>query len=775
MWHAGCVQFFLFRRDWRSLGAWLALVLSGFGVLLWLSEEEGSSNEVPSNEGVTRQGALLEKQSALVARSRRIMPNNSAEGRQLGRLPLGESSVPGNAIVAGKRALGFLAASRSGRRIGRRGRGGWRPGMAVDENAEGEDFEPLAGKAQLSGLVFDASGGPIVGATITVRQLPSGLPFLTGRGRAPMGPQASATSDTQGAFKINVPPGLVVIEASAEAYAPVFKQVRAPADGVSLVLLPSSSIVGRVQRLNGSAVAGAKVSVRPQAGFGGGFAGAVSDTEGGFQVSGLKAGRWIVEAQAPGLRGEPQWVNLGVAELSRPIEVTLEATHTLSGSVRLAGKPCLQAFVQVGGLTGPAAGADETGHYQVDGIPAGEHSVQVRCGRAQPQVQLMSWSGEVLEHLQKDWDLSAGLSLHGLVVQANGEPAPGTQIVVQAAPEASASEKSSWAPGAFSSFCISDAEGVFECTGLEPGWHRARVGGMRASETTSVRVQVGVESRAQVQLMLPETAEIRVTVLDSEGAPRSVTRVVARGPGRFPLFAAEREGAFVFENLPLGTYTISPRLGAENEAPDSVRVVLTEAGQVVDVELPSTPLASIAGRVLDPQGQPVQDAHVQALRTAKGLPFPMPQGEPGLSDANGWFELRALPVGSYTLRASHSLGEAQQSDVHTAQGEVLLSLVDPGEIAGWVFAENGQPEPLFSVVLVAKQGGEPAVMQGQNGRWFVPWLAAGSYSVAVANDKGGALGQFVVTSDEVTEVRLTLDPELAKGEAVRRLLRPAGK
>ncbi len=122
-----------------------------------------------------------------------------------------------------------------------------------------------------------------------------------------------------------------------------------------------------------------------------------------------------------------------------------------------------------------------------------------------------------------------------------------------------------------------------------------------------------------------------------------------RGEGSGYISTTGDTGAFHFENVVPGDYVLSlERPGFM--APEMKTLHLLPGGNARDLELRATPLASIAGRVLDAEGEPLPDTQVCAIRAEweRGKRI---YRQVGSADANdrGEFRLAGLAPGRYRI------------------------------------------------------------------------------------------------------------------------------
>jgi protocatechuate 3,4-dioxygenase beta subunit len=249
-----------------------------------------------------------------------------------------------------------------------------------------------------------------------------------------------------------------------------------------------------------------------------------------------------------------------------------------------------------------------------------------------------------------------------------------------------------------------------------------------------------------------------------------------------PQAVTNQDGRFVFERLRPGTYTLAvEKTGyAASIGPSNARKVEVTAGQSIDgVDLHLERGAVIAGRVLDPAGEPLADARVTAMRrvsppdgaATRLLPAPGPGQQ---TNDLGEFRIASLPPGEYYVaamprRVSMMFGAAGTTPATRAPGSPRTTLATtfyPGtpdqaaahpvavaagaEVGNIVFTMQSVPSFRVSGIVVDEQGtpvsdamvtlvGDPrsGMFMGPvggtrtqaNGRFDIDEVPAGSYRV----------------------------------------------
>ena len=227
--------------------------------------------------------------------------------------------------------------------------------------------------------------------------------------------------------------------------------VRAP----DLVLSPEVAVEGRVVDAQGHPLQGVTVFRPP-----GERSRAMTDDDGRFRLGRLGPDRTALlctrfEGYAPA------WIPWRARDANGPLEIVLERGGTLEGRVtEWNGTPVRGADVSSG--AGPLAWGqprtrtDAQGRFRLEGVPPGSPRIWAsRPGYAAADVSVRLEPGGRLADV--DLTLARGGSVAGVVLDADGAPLPGAQIVPGPLPDSS---------GFVGSMTRSDEAGRFRLDGL---------------------------------------------------------------------------------------------------------------------------------------------------------------------------------------------------------------------------------------------------------------------------------------------------------------------
>lgn len=278
-----------------------------------------------------------------------------------------------------------------------------------------------------------------------------------------------------------------------------------------------------------------------------------------------------------------------------------------------------------------------------------------------------------------------GGSVVGDVHDPDGRPVAHAVVIVGAG-ELSGIGGRDHAPP-FPALAYTDGLGHFEAIGLplgeQPVFVRAR--GFAPWRGTC---EVASGGDVHVPVRLANAATVRGVVVDAEGAP---ARGVELSVGDWDDLAHCRtqsgaDGEFVLEGLAAGEVEVH---GRHDDLGEATQSMVVEAGAVASCRLQLSRGLELAGRVVDPDGQPVAGAYV--MMSSRGWSaFEQ-------SDAQGRFVATNLPADRpIGVRVTaRGFAELVRSGLQSTGGEVLLELTrveaPSVHVSGRVVDPDGRP------------------------------------------------------------------------------------
>ncbi len=605
----------------------------------------------------------------------------------------------------------------------------------------------LSGGGSISGVVHDAEGLPLAGATVFTRP--------GGRSSADMGSDTilhlvgNATerpdlpvTDEAGRFRIEGLDGVnFTVLAARTGYEPGRTDDVAPgATGVVVRLTRQATL--RLTVVDG--VTGEPVpSARVEAFRAGGVAHwkdpalevVAGDEPGTFLVArpGRVATRLVVAADG--------WATLRTSTAGIEAPGVREHTVSLSPEAVLAGTvvgpdgaPLSRASVSltVGSIDPGDANAPDPlvqltatdGRFRFVGLPALDGRIGVSASPFAPleDEPVVLAAGERREDLILTLGLGGGVS--GVIRLPDGSPAAGGSAALW--------RRATEGPDPFASFHVlsADAEGRFELLGLVPGDYH-----VQCDPGAAFDVHVAADEIAELVIQQRDDPRLTGRITDHLGAPLARVRVKA-------VWTVLRDGA---ERQLSSNTRHSDERGdyvLEVNSPGNVDVVATAPGgsrvsrparldwnrhEIVDIAFPG---GRITGRIMDDDGRPLPGARVLVGRE----PVSVPAGE------DGRFVVNHLAPGEHVLSAGLQGYRGATATVSLGAGTDVedLRLVLEGEygarLSGTVLTPSGVPVADGTYVNLLRPGGGLAGRTDLLGGAFAfEGIDPGDYELVVGN------------------------------------------
>lgn len=676
--------------------------------------------------------------------------------------------------------------------------------LSEGQNADHIDAD-LTPDAMISGKVTAAGGGPLAGASVYARSTeggPSGFAETAADGTYTIAGLNAGGYTIQ--FSDQSGPGYETqwyhgkpSEGEAEVVTLGHGEERSHVDAA---LAPDATVSGTVKAADGATLAGIEVYAEGQegSGFGYGYTG----PDGTYTITGLPTGSYTVEFYAGGSDYETQWyadepteaaadqLPLVAGENATGIDATLDPDATLSGKVTAAGGGPLagiEVFVEErGGGTFESATSNQEGEYTVEGIPAGEYTVEFYAGSLDYENQ---WYADESTEAQADpLTLTTGehktgvnatlrpdATISGTVTGGVGEAVAGVTVVAQS-PVSGASESA--VTGADGGYTIERLPAGEYTVRFEPSslpfaerWYDEKES---EAEATRLTLSAG-EVKAGVDANLPRTASaIEGRVTDGQGQPLVGLEVMvteAEG-GIVGTATTAADGTYIVDGLQAGAYQVE----FEPSGTDFLPQFYDGAGSVSDatpVQVPSDsvvghidavmkPGGTITGTVTAESGMPLGEVDVSVYDESGAFLQAVASGP------DGTYAISGLPPGTDTVSfeptGSDYVGQfydraAESGDATpivlgsgaTVEG-IDARLVEGATVEGTVTAVGGAPLEGVEVHLQPTGGGVGGqTITDSEGNYAVTGLLPGAYTVQFVPTVGNYAGLYYDNRPEAAE------------------------
>lgn len=484
-----------------------------------------------------------------------------------------------------------------------------------------------------------------------------------------------------------------------------------------------------------------------------------------------------------------------LAGTTERIEIPLESGATVAGIVTDEdGTPIMGA--RVAAFTpGQAFGFDDNevregetgadGTFQLLGLPRGRVIIRADARgwlESSRDTELDLTAGE--EHTDLELKLTRGASVAGRVVGPDGSPAAGLEVEALFDVAHMFGPSSLNATRGIHGTARTGDDGAFTISGLGKGPFSIRA--KRDSGTEGVPAE-----RARVDSVQPGAEDILLTLaspVDVRGVLRDDLGEIAGGLElRCSLLASgsmgdvrlsehrtrsAEDGTFAFD-LPAGNWELSV---IEETHVTAEPVVFSVPGAPEPLEVTCMRAVTVSGRVLDPDGAPVEGAtvyyDVDAGQVVTALMSP-PAPDSTRSGEDGTFTLLGLPPGELKISASQDkFAKGSVEQLTAGPGDIIedqvLRLTRGGIIEGICFDNEGRTASnrIVTVQSMAMTN-QRVVASEEDGTFRIEGLEPGNYQVVAIDPDMRTSGDANSSSiNEMFKYMKLATAEVVEGEIV---------
>jgi hypothetical protein len=475
----------------------------------------------------------------------------------------------------------------------------------------------------------------------------------------------------------------------------------------------------------------------------------VNITEGSFGI--------VAEEQASGLTGRASGVVVRDADVTVPLTIT--ASGRVTGRFLSADGSQSIPFAQVALTTGSVqafATTDANGGFDMTAVPIGRLTVEAhdpltgRLGRTSSELVFEGQAVDVtIRQLPRGTVSGVVLNADGVTIVAAARVEISSSSVVQTSLQAVAR-----ADGGFRFEGV--PEGTFTIVATDP------VSGFAGRATGRI---TGEGEVVDLAVTLAPFGALEVSVHDVADAPIGNATVSITGPVTRSA-AVDQAGAFAFEHLPLGSYTISAVSLADPGNGGRAQATIASANERATgtVRLRGTGQVAVTVVAADGVTRVVSAAVTLAARAASGGDTPGPTAGTlnGFTDGNGAVTFASVPVGDFFVRAEAAALGGVGTGALSAAGSaaaVTVRLGAAGSIAGRVLLPDGVTPAARAIVTLRFQ----SQTQTQSGVVQVTTDLGGLFRFA-----GIPVGTFTLSAFEVVSsaVRNATGAIASNGQAV---------
>jgi hypothetical protein len=608
----------------------------------------------------------------------------------------------------------------------------------------------------VSGVVTDARGNPLAGATVQQFSADPALSTLTDvEGRFRIGPFSAGRQQS--------------FDVTLAGYTPVPRALKVPESEARFVLLRNGVLRGRVLDAGTRAPLGrfqlsfkphnqpvTHSDARPQS-----RSFVVED--GRFTLSDVYAGSWMVLVMAEGYQPTYVPIDIPAGQATPELLFSVQRAGTLRGRVidQATGEPLAGAALSFKHVTPPGFNdADESweyseldGSFSLPGLPLGITNVRISLRGYRDLVRRV----EAGEQSFVTFALGQGASVSGQVFASDGVTPASAQVDLVVPLDG----------GHFSYGVGTDANGNFVIEHENAGRYRILASTTGARSDSQDIVLTEDRPLSGIKLVLHELPIIRGAVMGLQAATRAFITAApdndlmrrADSQLRMMMYThtarSDEHGSYRLEGLSPGEVMwITANAGATSIAK---RTQVPASGELsVDFDFAAAP--RLTGHITR-NGRPAANVRVSIAPT-DGQPA---SGFTSTSQA-GEYSFHELVAGSYSVQVEH----LEPTPISLDRAVIKDFVLPPHDLSGTVIDVANQ-QPLDGALQIHDSKGQlrDTTSPDQSGRFTFTALAAGDY-VLTAYARGYDLVQQRIT---LTTSIAGLDIKLGKTDGVRLQLR----
>lgn len=422
--------------------------------------------------------------------------------------------------------------------------------------------------------------------------------------------------------------------------------------GIRLVLgkAPESTISGTVTNVEGKPIEGAYINANTMMGEGHGYA--ESRADGTYEVAVDEGNTYRLDVAHHTYSSQERE---GVAAGERNVDIAMEGLGIVEGQVldAVTGKPIPRFEVaHTSGLSdsydfqflGYIAFYNEEGRFRIDDVETGETTIHVRAAGYGPGLQQIADVKAGEANLGIQFQLQAGASIAGIVLDANGAPIQGARIHL-------GDSTGLWlmSESLEDAAATSDAEGRFTVDSL--GSELTAISATHAdyaNATVEVALEPGKTEQVEIVMAASGTVE---GIVSTDGTPASDQTVFVQTETMADLQMAttDAKGFYSISGIAPGEVTISASATHDGATRSQDKTARVEAGATTtlnfNIEFGS---GAVEGLLLS-GGQPVSDGYIAAMLV--GATENHVASISGTVSPDGTYRISGLDAGDYKVMA----------------------------------------------------------------------------------------------------------------------------